>query len=202
MAIKWERKASKLFCEELDCEFNEIKLGWLGNISGSLINSSEDAKKVSREDLKDTREEGARYYVPFRNGIFLSYAIAFADSLFVGKQEVWNIFVGFKCEGDEAFPDTTLEFVGKVNELMGVSGVRGRVIAPLIKKDKEDIVLLGSELGVNLKDTYSCYVGVKVSKNHCGSCLACRLRQEGFYWAGVGDDTSYEERMMDFRKAV
>ena len=66
-----------------------------------------------------------------------------------------------------------------------------------IKKDKEDIVRLGKKLGVKFEDTFSCYIGV--GENHCGACLSCRLRQEGFYWAGIRDPTKYEIKMKDSR---
>ena len=56
--------------------------------------------------------------------------------------------------------------------------------------DKEDIIKLGIELGVKFEETYSCYVGA--GEKHCGKCLACMLRKEGFYWAGVEDSTSYK----------
>ena len=73
-----------------------------------------------------------------------------------------------------------------------------KIIAPLIKKDKEEVVLLGKKLGVKFKETFSCYVG---KGKHCGVCLACRLRQEGFYWANVRDPTKYKIKMKDFRRA-
>ena len=65
-----------------------------------------------------------------------------------------------------------------------------RISAPFIKKDKEDIIQVGSELGVNFNLTRSCYAD---KKDHCGVCLACALRKQGFYWAGVPDPTRYLE---------
>jgi len=59
----------------------------------------------------------------------------------------------------------------------------------LIEKDKEDIIILGKELGIDFKDTFSCYVG---KEKHCGKCLACMLRKEGFYWSNIKDETEYK----------
>ena len=188
----WEKKAVEFFCSQLKGEIIEVKLEWLGLISDSLINNSKSVVETT-EGLKNTKEESDRYYVPFRNGIFLSQAISLADSLFVRDNEVWDIFVGFKCEGQEPFPDATSEFVKAMNNLMKVGKVKGRIIAPLIEKDKEDIVLLGKELDVDLSKTYSCYIG-NLDGQHCGKCLACRLRRAGFKWANVEDDTEYIER--------
>ena len=118
----------------------------------------------------------------------MSYALALGDADFVKNKMKSDIFVGFKNDGKETFPDTTPEFVSLMNKIsLKTSENKGRVIAPLIKKDKEDIVLLGKKLGVDFKNTFSCYVG----KKHCGRCLACMLRKEGFYWSNTKDPTEY-----------
>jgi len=196
--VKAERRASKKCAYDLGAYFKEIKLKELAKLSTSLINSKEEASKVSREELKNSRAEHDKYYVPFRNGIFLSYAVGISESLMIQKGEEWDIFLGFKCEGKEAYPDTTPEFVRAVSNLMKVSKIKGKILAPLIKKDKDEIVKLGQKLGADLNRTYSCYIS---NKTHCGTCLACRLRQEAFYWANIRDDTEYKERMRDYRKA-
>ena len=85
-----------------------------------------------------------------------------------------------------------------MNKLQNVLKEKSKIKAPLIKKDKEDIILLGKKLRIDFRDTYSCYSGSNV---HCGYCLACRLRQEGFFWANIPDPTKYKERMSDFRLA-
>lgn len=177
-----EKKFSKECAKDLQAEFKEIKIKELKEISPSFLTSNKKAKKLTRKDLKNTEEESEKWYVPFRNGIFLSYAIALAESFEIKENKKFDIFVGFKNEGKESYPDTTLEFVRGFNKLQGI-----RIIAPLIDKDKEDIVNLGNELGVDFKKTHSCYT----SNNHCGSCLACMLRKEGFRWSGIKDPTKY-----------
>ncbi len=195
-----ERKCSKKCAENLNAEFMEIKLKELGKISTSLINKKTKVKKLERKELKDSKKESDKYYVPCRNSVFLVYALAIAESLFIKNQKKYDIFVGFKCEGKESYPDTTLEYVKEMNKLSRISCNSIKIFAPLIKKDKEDIILLGNELDVDFKQTYSCYAGAE-NKKHCGVCLSCRLRQEGFYWANVKDPTKYETKMKDFRVA-
>ena len=191
--VKQERKASQLCAKSLNSEFRELKLSELGKISTSMLNSKEKARKISRKNLKNTSKESANWYVPCRNTIFLIYALAIAESEFIKSKRKFEIFTGFKNEGKEPFPDATQEFVEEMNRLQKVSIDKGiRIIAPLIKMDKEDIVKLGVELGVKLENTFSCYVGAK--NLHCGYCLACKLRKEGFYWAGVKDLTKYKEK--------
>ena len=105
-----------------------------------------------------------------------------AESLYIKEKKIYNVFVGFKNEGKESYPDTTEDFVEEMNHLIKIStNFKGKIIVPLIKKDKEDIILLGKKLGIDFKDTHSCYV----SNKHCGKCLACMLRKEGFYWANI-----------------
>jgi 7-cyano-7-deazaguanine synthase len=184
---------SKKCAKNIRADFLKIKLNWLSEISNSLINKEGKINKITKKDLKDTKKESEKYYVPCRNLIFISYALAFAESIYIKEKKDSDIFVGFKCEGKESYPDTTREFVEKFNQL-SKQGCAGdfKIITPLIKKDKEDIILLGKRLGVNLKDTFSCYVSNEKWK-HCGKCLACALRKSGFYWAGEKDTTKYLE---------
>lgn len=196
--LRQERKASRYCAKQIGGIFKEIKLKELSKLSAALINSKKKARKITRKELKDTKKEAENWYVPCRNTIFLTYALAIAEAKFVGKKEVWDIFTGFKNEGKEAYPDTTPEFVKEMNKLSQISAMtKSKIIAPLIKKDKEDIIKLGEKLGVKLDKTYTCYVGAW--RKHCGYCLSCRLRQEGFYWAGVKDKTKYKTKMKDFR---
>jgi 7-cyano-7-deazaguanine synthase len=185
---------SKKCAKNIGADYIKIKLKWLSEISDSLINKQKRIKQISKKDLKNTQKESIKYYVPCRNLIFISYALALAESIYVKEKKDCDIFVGFKCEGKESYPDTTREFVEKFNNLSknGCSG-KFRIIAPLIKKDKEDIIFLGKKLGINLKDTFSCYISNKKGK-HCGECLACMLRKAGFYWAGEKDITNYMKK--------
>jgi len=188
-AVKQERNAARKCAKKLEARFVEIKTPLVREITGNLLNK-EKANKLSRKDLKNSKEESMRWYVPHRNLIFLSYAMSLAESLALKGKKKYDIFVGFKNEGKESFPDTTIEFIKEINKLRDIgSETKFKIIAPLIKKDKEDIVKLGVELGVELESTYSCYVG---GKKQCGKCLACMLRKEGFYWANVKDKTVYQ----------
>jgi len=182
-----ERDCAVKCSKELKAKFIEIKLPELAKLSSSLINIKGKSKKLSIKDLKDTKEQSRKFYVPFRNGLFTSYALALADSLFIKEKKSFNIFLGFKCEGNNPFPDTTLEFVNEMNKIAKSTESKPEIKAPLINKDKEDIVNLAVKLGVNIKDTHSCYINNK----HCGVCLACTLRKAGFYWANQKDRTKY-----------
>jgi len=187
-SLNQERRFSKECAKSIKAEFIEIKLKQLENISGSLINRPGKMGKI--DNLNNTKKESDKFYVPCRNTLFLVNALAFAEARYVNNKEINEIFVGFKCEGKESYPDTTIKFVKEMNNLTKIScNYPFKIIAPLIEKDKEDIILLGEKIGVNFEKTFSCYV----SKNkHCGVCLSCKLRKAGFYWAGVKDPTRYQ----------
>ena len=188
--LESERKYSKKCASDLNADFIEINLKWLGEISNSLINKKGSGKKLKKKDLKDTKKESEKFYVPCRNTIFLTHALALAESKYIKDKKIYDLFVGFKCEGKESYPDTTKKFVSEINNLASISCAhKFKLNAPLIDKDKEDIVLLGKKLGVKFENTYSCYIK---KENHCGECLACKLRQAGFYWANVEDPTFYK----------
>lgn len=192
-SLKEERKCTKRCAKELDAEFREVNLKWLGKVSDSLLNKKGKVKRIKRKELKDTSKESAKFYVPCRNLIFLTNALALAESEHIKHKKNFDIFVGFKCEGKESYPDTTKSFVNEINKIVGISCLtKSRVIAPLIEKDKEDIILLGKKLSVKFENTFSCYNPQK--NKQCGYCLACKLRQEGFYWANLADPTNYADK--------
>lgn len=187
-SLKSEREYSKLSAEELKGEFIELNVEELGRLSNSLINRNKKANRLNKKDLKDTRRESENYYVPARNIVFLSYAIAIAESDYLKTKINSDIFVGFKNEGNESYPDSTQTFVNQINKINSATKVKFNIIAPMIKKDKEDIISIGKKLNVNFEKTFSCYV---CSEKHCGTCLACKLRQQGFHWANEKDPTEY-----------
>tara|TARA_Y100000310_G_scaffold341589_1_gene441228 strand:- start:95 stop:766 length:672 start_codon:yes stop_codon:yes gene_type:complete len=178
-----EREFSKECAKDLGAEFREIKIEELKEMSPSFLTRDVEFNKLTKEDLKDTKKESENWYVPFRNGVFLSYAVALAESFKIKEGKEFDIFIGFKNEGKESYPDTTKEFVSGFNLLQGT-----KIIAPLIEMDKEDIIKLGFELGVDFTKTHSCYTS---NDGHCGECLSCNLRKEGFRWSGSCDPTAY-----------
>ncbi len=212
-AIKAERKASKFCAREIRAKFLEVDLKWLKNFSSNLTNNQKSYNKLTKKDLKDTKNESLRWYVPLRNTIFLNYATTLAESEFLKVRDLFgvldvqddlksswhkknktkcDIFVGFKNEGKEFYPDTTKEYVNQMNKLNSISTIsKPKILTPLIKKDKEDIINLALKLKVPLKKTFSCYTSNSI---HCGTCLSCRLRQEGFYWTNQKDETKYLEK--------
>ncbi len=184
-----EEKYSRQCASDIKSYFIKLQLDNLKDISTSLLNSNEKAKILKRGDLKNTKKESDKWYVPFRNALFLINVLALAESLYLKEKNKYDLFVGFKCEGKESYPDTTKKFVKAINKISKIGNKnRFKILAPFIDKDKEDIVILAKSLGIDLRKTFSCYIG---PEKHCGTCLSCLLRKEGFYWANIADPTEY-----------
>lgn len=133
-------------------------------------------------------------FVPGRGFVFLSVAVALAESL-----GIKTIITGY-CEPDGGgYPDSSKRFVQSFNELLGIGAVRNdtqapwNIYTPLIDMDKAAIVLAGISLGVDFSKTITCYRAIKSESNilSCGRCDACVLRKEGFTDAGEVDPTLY-----------
>jgi 7-cyano-7-deazaguanine synthase len=130
-------------------------------------------------------------YVPARNTIFLSYALAWCEVL-----GAIDIFIGANAIDYSGYPDCRPEFIAAFERLAnlatkaGVEGTRFRIHAPLISLSKADIIRKGTELGVDFSLTHSCYDPAE-DGHACGECDSCRLRLEGFRAAGLADPIRY-----------
>ena len=130
-------------------------------------------------------------YVPARNTIMLSLALAWAEVL--GARD---LFIGVNFLDSSGYPDCRPEFIVAFGELAalatraGVEGNPCRIHAPLIRWNKAEIIREGTRLGVDYAQTVSCYQA-DAEGRACGRCDACRLRREGFSAAGVPDPTRY-----------
>jgi len=133
-------------------------------------------------------------YVPARNLIFLSYAVAWAESL--GSHD---IFIGVNAIDYSGYPDCRPEFIKafeKAANLATKEGAEGRRIslhAPLISMSKAEIIRAGVSLGVDYSLTHSCY-DPSPEGIACGACDSCLLRIKGFREAGLADPITYLKR--------
>ena len=130
-------------------------------------------------------------YVPARNTIMLSLALAWAEVI-----ESSDIFIGANAVDYSGYPDCRPEYL-QAYEVManlatkaGVEGVRLQIHAPLLKLSKADIIRRGVEAGVDFSLTISCYQPTDGGLA-CGQCDSCRIRRRGFEDAGIVDPTVY-----------
>jgi 7-cyano-7-deazaguanine synthase len=131
-------------------------------------------------------------YVPARNTVFLSFALAWAEVLSSS-----DVFIGVNAIDYSGYPDCRPEFIEAFERLANLAtkaGVEGRthlkIHTPLIRLSKAEIVRLAQELDVDFRLTHSCY-DPDSSGRPCGLCDSCRLRLKGFAEAGVRDPLEY-----------
>jgi 7-cyano-7-deazaguanine synthase len=130
-------------------------------------------------------------YVPARNTIFLSYALAWAEVLGAS-----DIFIGINALDYSGYPDCRPEFItafenlAKLATKSGVEGQRFRIHAPLISLSKAEIIRRGAQLGIDFSLTHSCY-DPTADGRACGRCDSCQIRLKGFHEAGLRDPIAY-----------
>ena len=131
-------------------------------------------------------------YVPARNTIFLSFALAYSESIGCS-----DIFIGVNALDYSGYPDCRPEYISAfeaMSNLATKSGVTGKssikIHTPLIDMGKHEIIKTGSSLGVDYSITHSCYDPDKNGIS-CGRCDACTLRLKGFKKAGIADPIQY-----------
>lgn len=134
-------------------------------------------------------------YVPARNTIFLSYALAWAEVL-----NAPDLFIGVTAVDYSGYPDCRPQYISAFETMANLSikaAVEGRmkitIHAPLINMTKSEIIRKGTELGVNYSLTHSCY-DPSPDGRACGLCDSCFLRKKGFREAGIPDPTLYVDR--------
>ena len=157
----------------------------LRTIGGSALTADIDVPEEESEGIPVT-------YVPARNTIMLSLALAWAEVLGAG-----DIFIGVNSVDYSGYPDCRPEFINAYEEMAnlatkaGVVGHRLTIHTPLIDLSKADIIKQGTELGVEYAMTVSCYQADEAGRA-CGVCDSCRIRAAGFKAAGVNDPTRYK----------
>ncbi|MDD4295014.1 MAG: 7-cyano-7-deazaguanine synthase QueC [Candidatus Omnitrophica bacterium] len=152
----------------------EITLPWS---ESALINRSIEVPYGRDLEAKDI----PLTYVPGRNIIFLSYAFSLAETI-----KAKRIFIGAHVEDYSGYPDCRPEFINSFEDACnkGISRNGIEISAPLLDKNKKDIITLGNELNVPFENTWSCYSG---TDKPCMKCDSCRFRQQGFEALGLVD---------------
>ena len=149
---------------------------------------------VPKDRAPDAMAEGIPVtYVPARNTIFLSFALAWAETL-----EASDVFVGVNALDYSGYPDCRPEYIEAFERMANLAtkaGVEGtqrlRIHAPLMRLTKEGIIRRGLELGVDYSATQSCYDPDDQGRA-CGGCDACQLRLRGFAAVGIPDPAAYQ----------
>lgn len=161
----------------------EIDLGAFGG--SALVDTHIEVPK--HDSVEGIGQQIPVTYVPARNTVFLSYALAWAEVLASD-----DIFIGVNALDYSGYPDCRPEYIeafermGNLATKAGVSGQRLTIHAPLISLGKHEIITWGLKMGVDYSQTLSCYDPSDAAKP-CGHCDSCLLRLRGFELAGLND---------------
>ena len=182
-----ELKSSKKISNQFQVIEHRIMQISLNDIGGSALTD----KNISIPKYSDSNEIPITY-VPARNTIFLSFALAWAEVI-----DCQNIFIGVNALDYSGYPDCRPEFIKAFEDManlatkQSVEGDRINIMTPLINMSKAEIIQTGLRLGVNYSDTTSCY-DANANGEACGECDACVLRRNGFNNAKMNDPTHYQ----------
>jgi 7-cyano-7-deazaguanine synthase len=151
---------------------------------GSALTDNSVALPQDR-DLSEMSESIPITYVPARNTIFLSFALAYAEAI-----EASRVYIGVNALDYSGYPDCRPDYIEAMRSVYQLGTKQGRegkpieIITPLIDLKKTEIIQLGNQLGVPWAQTWSCYAGDKVP---CGICDSCLLRLAAFGELGLVD---------------
>ena len=187
----YELKAAKLVAQNFKFNSHAVIDIDLASFGGSSLVSEEiEVPKNRNLEIKD---DIPSTYVPARNTVFLSIALAKAETI-----NTFDIFIGVNAIDYSGYPDCRPEFILQFEKMMNVATKdavqnvgKYKIHTPLIKLTKAEIIKKGQQLGIDYQITSSCYSPNKYGQP-CGQCDACKLRIKGFYDAGLADPLNYE----------
>jgi len=174
---------ARLITKKLEIPHKILRIG-LENIGGSSL-TDRNIPLEEYDNLKEIREKIPSTYVPFRNGIFLALAAAWAETNGFKK-----IICGFNWIDSPHYPDTSSEFVQAMEKAInsgtkyGKGRERLRIVAPFVSWKKSKIIEEGLNLGADYSHSISCYQGEEIP---CQRCAACLMRKRAWQEAGIPD---------------
>ena len=165
-----EQKSALEIAKYYDIEHKIVDISWVKNFTSSALVSNQKIPDIDNNDLDniDVASNTAKsVWVPNRNGLFVNIAACYAEAL---KYEL--IVIGANKEEAETFKDNSINFINAVNtSLLNSTNFDVKVVAPVIYKNKQEIVADGIRLNIPFNLIYSCYnLGIK----HCGHCESCK----------------------------
>ena len=183
-----EVESAQKSAHALGCIEHKVITIDLGTFGGSSLTTSEE---VIPKDRDGSEDDIPSTYVPARNTIFLSYAMAYAEVL--GS---FDIFIGVTAIDFSGYPDCRADYIASFQTTANLATRSGRegkkltIHTPLIDLSKSQIIIEGTQLGVDYSLTHSCY-DPNSSGASCGQCDSCLHRHRGFLQAGIADPTRY-----------
>ena len=174
----------------------------MGGIGGSALTDLTMEVPKDREDLGSS-DQIPLTYVPARNTIFLSYALAWGEVL-----GAFDIFLGVNATDFSGYPDCRHDYIQAFEKMAKLATAAGtqhkgtfRIHTPIINMTKGQTILSGMKLNVDYSLTHSCYDPDREGRS-CGRCDSCRIRLKGFHDAGLEDPIEYVRGVVGTKKTV
>ncbi len=190
----YELEYAKRVANAVRVEEHKILQVPLADLGGSALTDSEIDVPDAPDDDATIGDDIPVTYVPARNTVFLSLALAYAEVV-----EAQAIFIGANALDYSGYPDCRPEYIDAFQAMARLatkhnveSGGRFWINAPLLEMTKQKIVETGRDLNAPMQHTWSCYRGPDDTGAACGTCESCVLRQRGFEAAGVKDAVPYQ----------
>ena len=187
-----ELDAAKSITKNADVNHRIINID-IAQLGGSSL--TDHSLSIPDGDTNKFEDAIPNTYVPARNTIFLSYALAVAE-----VTNASHIVIGVSCIDYSGYPDCRPEYIAAFEQMAnlatkaGVTGHHLLIDTPLQQLSKAQTIELGLTLGVDYSQTVSCYQA-NAKGYACGTCDSCMLRQQGFAQAGVTDPTRYQSQL-------
>ena len=178
---------AKTTCEKLGIGHHIIDISFLGTVveKVSALSATGNVAMPTIEEILG--EPTPPTYVPYRNQILFSIALAFAES-----NNAKYIFNGLQAHDEYSYWDTTQEFVKRMNNVSELNRKELiEIVSPFVEFSKKDEIKVGMELNVPFVDTWTCYSGEN-GHGACGKCPSCSERIQNFAMAGFIDPCPYE----------
>ncbi len=190
---RYELEAAHRVAESLEVTKHLVISLDMRAIGGSALTDDIEVPKMrSHKEMEDSIPVT---YVPARNTVFLSYALAWAEVI-----QASDIFIGVNAVDYSGYPDCRPQFIAAFENMANLAtkasvegGDRIRIHAPLMDMTKAEIIQAGTRLGVDYAITHSCYDPTSGGRA-CGQCDSCILRRNGFIEAEVDDPTLYDQK--------
>ena len=175
----------------------------MGGIGGSALTDLTMEVPKDREGLGQAGDNIPLTYVPARNTIFLSYALAWAEVL-----NAFDIFLGVNATDFSGYPDCRHDYIQAFEKMANLATAAGtqkkgtfQIHTPIINMTKGQTILAGMKLGVDYSLTHSCYDPDRQGRS-CGRCDSCRIRLKGFRDAGLKDPIEYVQGVVGATKTI
>ena len=183
---KIELERAKTTIDKLEIKSNIIDINFFGDLVKNVSSLAKEST-IETPNIKEVLGDPQPVtYVPYRNLLFLTLALSFAESNFASK-----IFIGVQSCDLYNYWDTTQQFISYVNNVSMLNRKNPiKIEAPFVNFTKKEEILLGKTLGVDFKDTHTCY-NPDDNNRSCGICPSCSERIKNFIDVGIKDPIEY-----------